>query len=255
MDTPRISSASARHISVDWSLIAITVVAVALLLVAQWSARGPSMCRARRSAPGAGVLGTHETLVAFEDFSFGAQGWTSTADRASTKAMPVFGPFDVGAVGKSFALPMDTARVRIGVRHAPARCRGGRVLCPRQRPKRDRRRLALNTSNAVVDTAGPTGPTPCGSCSTVPATPSSLEVEASPGRTPPGRSTTSPSSPPGGRPSPAQGPSTAGCCRSACRRRWSRGSRRRASGSGWIDAAPRGSGRIRSGHRCPNPSG
>jgi hypothetical protein len=31
MDTPRISSASARHISVDWSLIAITVFAVALL--------------------------------------------------------------------------------------------------------------------------------------------------------------------------------------------------------------------------------
>jgi hypothetical protein len=59
------------------------------------------------------VLGSHETLVAFEDFSFGAQGWTATADRLG-RGVPVFGPFDTGAVGKSFALPMDTARVRIG---------------------------------------------------------------------------------------------------------------------------------------------
>jgi hypothetical protein len=61
------------------------------------------------------VLGPHETLVAFEDFSFGAQGWTAprTASRPRGSSA-VFGPFDTGAVGKSFALPMDTARVRIG---------------------------------------------------------------------------------------------------------------------------------------------
>jgi hypothetical protein len=98
----------------------------------------------------AGGLGSHETLVAFEDFSFGAQGWTGTADRISAARVPVFGPFDTGAIGKSFALPMDTARVRIGFdMHLPEAGDGFSVRVNGQSVIEGG--LALASSNAVVD--------------------------------------------------------------------------------------------------------
>ena len=113
MDTPHISSASVRHISVDWSLIAITAVAVALLVgTTVRTAPVPEPASTVRSG-GLEVLGPHETLIAFEDFSFGAQGWTAPATYDLDRGVGVFGPFDVGAVQKSFALPDDTSQVRL----------------------------------------------------------------------------------------------------------------------------------------------
>jgi hypothetical protein len=92
MDTPRISSASARHISVDWSLIAITVFAVALLVGTTVRTGPEHVPGTPLRSGGLEVLGPHETLVAFEDFSFGAQGWTAprTASvRAGARLRPV----------------------------------------------------------------------------------------------------------------------------------------------------------------------
>lgn len=113
MDTPRISSASARHISVDWSLIAITAVAVAFLVVTTVRTAPVVEPGTPIRSGGLDVLGADETLIAFEDFSFGAQGWTATTAPDFDRALGVFGPFEVGAVHKNFALPDDTSQVRL----------------------------------------------------------------------------------------------------------------------------------------------
>jgi hypothetical protein len=180
MDTPRISSASARHISVDWSLIAITVFAVALLVVTTVRTGPEHVPGTPLRSGGLEVLGSHETLVAFEDFSFGAQGWTGTADRISAARVPVFGPFDTGAIGKSFALPMDTARVRIGFdMHLPEAGDGFSVRVNGQSVIEGG--LALASSNAVVDRRDQSGEYTVWILLDRPGDTVALEVEASPG--------------------------------------------------------------------------
>ena len=74
MDTPHHLSASERRISIDWSLIAITVVAVALLIGSSVRIGAPTAPGDTSSAGGLTLLGASDTLVAFEDFSFGARG-------------------------------------------------------------------------------------------------------------------------------------------------------------------------------------
>lgn len=113
MDTPLVSSVSARRISVDWSLAAITLIAVALLA-------GTTIRTGPDRAPGTPVrsgglevLGPGETLVAFEDFSFGDAGWTSTVPRARLSPATAYGLPETGAVAKRFDLPEGTARVRV----------------------------------------------------------------------------------------------------------------------------------------------
>jgi hypothetical protein len=150
MDTPRISSASARHISVDWSLIAITVVAMALLVSTMVRTGPEHVPGTPLRSGGLEVLGADETLVAFEDFSFGAQGWTAMAERASVAATPVFGPFEIGTVGKDFLLPEGTARVRIGFdMHLPEAAGGFYVRLNGQSVIENA--MALAASNAVVE--------------------------------------------------------------------------------------------------------
>lgn len=113
MDTPLIASASARHISVDWSLIAMTAVAVALLIGTTVRTSPALEPATPLRSGGLEVLDTDETLVAFEDFSFGAQGWNTTAAQAASGTRGVLGPFDIGAVAKRFELPTGTAQVRV----------------------------------------------------------------------------------------------------------------------------------------------
>jgi hypothetical protein len=59
------------------------------------------------------VLGASETLIAFEDFSFGARGWTSTAAPRSEFGNAVYGPFPVGTVSKRYDLPSNVSQVRL----------------------------------------------------------------------------------------------------------------------------------------------
>lgn len=113
MDTPHVLNASDRRISVDWSLVAITLAAVALLVLTTVRTGAPPAPGDDARAGGLAVLGAHETLVAFEDFSFGARGWTSTATSGPAAIDAVFGPFAVGTVMKRFDLPLDTAQVRL----------------------------------------------------------------------------------------------------------------------------------------------
>jgi len=113
MDTRRSSSASSRHISVDWSLIAITAVAVALLVVTTIRTGPEPVPGAPIRVGGLEVLGADQTLVAFEDFSFGAQGWTTQAASDGDSA-GIFGPFYMGAIEKRYVLPNGTEQVRLG---------------------------------------------------------------------------------------------------------------------------------------------
>ena len=114
MDTPRISSASGHYISVDWSLIAITLVAVMLLVVTTVRTGPVHVSGTPFRSGGLEVLGAGETLIAFEDFSFGAPGWTTTAAQTSRADGPVYGPFDTGAATKDFAVPAGATQVRVG---------------------------------------------------------------------------------------------------------------------------------------------
>lgn len=145
MDTPLVSSASARRISVDWSLAAITLVAVALLA-------GTTIRTGPDHAPGTPVrsgglevLGPGETLVAFEDFSFGDAGWASTVPRAPLSPATAYGLPGSGAVAKSFDMPEGTARVRVAFNLDLAETRG------------DAFRVRVN-GDTVIDRAAATGP-------------------------------------------------------------------------------------------------
>ena len=230
MDSPLISSASARYISVDWSLIAMTAVAVALLVVTTVRTAPTLEPGTPFRSGGLEVLSTHETLVAFEDFSFGAQGWTTTAARAASGSRGVYGPFDMGAIAKRFDLPSDTAQVRLAFDlHLPRDRIRRWVFRPRQRRTRDRGRHAVR----VIERRDPAarcggGITPSGSCSINRAMPCRWRSRRCRDRTHPGRSTTSRSSPRPARPRPAPGPSAPGYCPAACRRPRCRGCRHRA---------------------------
>lgn len=182
MDTPRISSASARHFSVDWSLIAITAVALALLVVTSVRT-GPVLAPgAPVRSGGLEVLGANETLIAFEDFSFGAQGWTATAAQGPDRGTGVYGPFAVGAVQKSFTLPNDTRQVRLSFdlhlaadRESPGfsvRVNGESMI---------EGATALDASNTVVRQRADTGEYAVWILLDQPGEAVSLEVEAIPG--------------------------------------------------------------------------
>jgi hypothetical protein len=182
MDSPLISSASARHISVDWSLIAMTAVALALLVVTTVrTGTAPEPGTPFRSG-GLEVLDTHETLVAFEDFSFGAQGWTTTAAQTGYGTRGVFGPFGMGAVAKRFDLPSDTSQVRvafdlhlsddIGSEGFSVRVNGEPVI---------EGATPLGSSNAVIRQRGAEGDYAVWILLDQPGDALSLEVEAIPG--------------------------------------------------------------------------
>jgi hypothetical protein len=105
------SHASGRQLSVDWTLIAITTVAAALL-VGTMVRTGPDTVPGDPVRMGGlQVLAENEHLVSFEDFSFGAQDWD--AARPAGRMTGVLGPFAQGAVTKDFVLPADTARVEV----------------------------------------------------------------------------------------------------------------------------------------------
>lgn len=113
MDTPHFQSASERHISIDWSLIAITLAAALLLAATMIRTATPQEPWQSLQTGGLHVLGADETLVAFEDFSFGAQGWDGIVARTAPDGGAVYGPFRGGAAQKTFDLPSDTAELRI----------------------------------------------------------------------------------------------------------------------------------------------
>lgn len=115
MELSRDMHASRHRITVDWSLIAITVVAASLLVATSVRTTPEPVPGQSRVAGGLHVLEKDERLISFEDFNFGAHGWSAASLPASGAgvAASAFGPFNVTTIAKSYSLPSDTAQVRV----------------------------------------------------------------------------------------------------------------------------------------------
>jgi hypothetical protein len=182
MDWPHFSSASDRRISVDWSLIAMTAVALALLAATTIKTNPVPLPGQPPNTGGLNVLGPHETLVAFEDFSFGAHGWVSTAARASHGSSGVYGPFDVGSVEKTFTLPSNTAEIRVAFDLHLADAAAGDAFSVRVNGRSVvEGAAALNPATTVVTRRGPTGDYAVWIRLDQPGDAVSLQIEALPG--------------------------------------------------------------------------
>lgn len=99
------------YITVDWLVLLVTCAALVLLLAT--TLRRPVEVDPAGQA-GLRELAGHETLLAYQDFSFGAPGWRPevTSDRQPGLG-PVLGPFDAEPVRRSFSIPADAERVHL----------------------------------------------------------------------------------------------------------------------------------------------
>ncbi|MFW5654573.1 MAG: hypothetical protein ACOCTP_03210 [Roseicyclus sp.] len=98
-------------ITVDWTIIALSLLAVGLLLATTIRTDRVRLGAAADAAEGFHVLTAEERLVAFEDFSFGTHGWTIASAEPSDETAPsILGPFRRGSLEKSYALPPGTRR-------------------------------------------------------------------------------------------------------------------------------------------------
>lgn len=99
------------HITIDWMVLAVACIAVLFLV--------GTMLRSAVDADafhttGFQELGGDDTLLAFQDFSFDAEGWTPspTSDRLPGLG-PVLGPFGAEPVQRSFAMPANAAQAQV----------------------------------------------------------------------------------------------------------------------------------------------
>jgi hypothetical protein len=107
------SRASRDRFSIDWTLIAISALAAALLLGTTIRIAPEPRPGAMADAGGLPVLGDHQRLVSFEDFSFGPRGWTAELSDRSRGQEGVLGPFGTGAIAKEYTLPPGAERVEV----------------------------------------------------------------------------------------------------------------------------------------------
>jgi hypothetical protein len=99
------------RVTVDWTIIALSLFAVGLLLATTIRTDHVRLGAAADSLGGLRVLTAEERLVSFEDFSFGTHGWTVTsAEPASVTIASVLGPFQSGTLARTYALPAETRR-------------------------------------------------------------------------------------------------------------------------------------------------
>jgi hypothetical protein len=108
------SDVSRQRLNIDWSLIGASAFAAALVLGSMVRTGPEPLPGSPAVAGGLQVLAAHQRLVSFEDFNFGADGWTVARPPVGTRgAASVLGPFAGGAVAKRFTLPPDTAWVEL----------------------------------------------------------------------------------------------------------------------------------------------
>lgn len=108
------SGGSNTRLSIDWKFVLATT-AIAALVIGTVVRTGPERLPGMPGvAGGLHVLAANQRLVSFEDFSFGADGWTMARQPVvSHAAASVLGPFGGGTIAKTFALPVGTARVAL----------------------------------------------------------------------------------------------------------------------------------------------
>lgn len=101
-------------ITVDWTIIALSLLAIGLLLATTIRTDPVRLGAARDAGTGLRILTPQERLVAFEDFSFGSHGWTVAGAGAVSDAIPgLLGPYRGGAISKAYALPPGATRVSV----------------------------------------------------------------------------------------------------------------------------------------------
>lgn len=98
-----------HRVSVDWMLIAITGLAAILLIASTIRTDTDAPTTRTPASGGLPVLSSNQRLVAFEDFSFGANGWMRSGEAVETAT----GPVGAGLGEKTYALPIGTEWVEI----------------------------------------------------------------------------------------------------------------------------------------------
>lgn len=99
-------------LTIDWMVLAVAVVAVLFLFgtMVRTSVEpgGPVGATELR------LLGVDDSLLAFQDFSFEATGWSPSGTSDDLPGLgPVLGPFVDDAVQRSFAIPVDAGTARL----------------------------------------------------------------------------------------------------------------------------------------------
>jgi hypothetical protein len=108
------SHRAAGWVTVDWTIIALSLLAVGLLLATTIRTDPVRLGAAPDAVGGLRMLSPEERLVAFEDFSFGTHGWSIAGAERATETVPsLLGPFHGGALEKSYSLPGGTIRVSV----------------------------------------------------------------------------------------------------------------------------------------------
>lgn len=99
-------------ISLDWMLL--TVAGIALLLLVGTMVRISGEDDPSRRVGDLFSMQDSDTLLAFQDFSFDATGWTPNRRTDQLPGMgPVLGPFTGEPVQRAFAMPVNTQEVHI----------------------------------------------------------------------------------------------------------------------------------------------
>jgi len=93
-------------LTIDWMVLAVACIALLFLLGTMF--RTPIETNTTVGVGGLRSLGPNDILLAFQDFSFDATGWTPAATSDQLPGLgPVLGPFTDEAVERSFAMPSD----------------------------------------------------------------------------------------------------------------------------------------------------
>jgi hypothetical protein len=101
-------------ITVDWTIIALSLLAIGLLFATTIRTDPTRLGTAGDAGTGLRILTAQERLVAFEDFSFGTHGWTIAGAEDAGDAVPgLLGPFRGGSISKAYVLPPGTTRASL----------------------------------------------------------------------------------------------------------------------------------------------
>lgn len=110
------SRTSGGRLPVDWALILVSTLTVALVMgTVIRTAPDPAPATSPR-AGGLPVLAENQRLVSFEDFSFGARGWNAVPPATAAGGFAsVLGPFRSDMATRRYDLPAGTGRVELAL--------------------------------------------------------------------------------------------------------------------------------------------
>ncbi len=133
-------------VTIDWMVMAVA--AIALLFLIGTMIRTSVEVDPTADAGGLRALGSGDTLLAFQDFSFDAENWSPSAVSDDLPGLgPVLGPFAGDAVQRSFTLPTNASAAVISFD----------LHLIGEWPEDGHLRIALGEVEAVTLSTGPEG--------------------------------------------------------------------------------------------------